>query len=123
MKINRILIKISHFFGLRLDEEHQDDITINIPTAYPEKGLDEIWDMKDIMNQIYDRFKQDTLIEKRCRNVKQVWVTYYSNPDNTGGGSIVTRIPYVDGVLYNPFEKGVYESLERNRKIEQLLND
>ena len=123
MKINRILIKISHFFGLRLDEEHQDDITINIPTAYPEKGLDEIWDMKDIMNQIYDRFKQDTIIEKRCRNVKQVWVTYYSNPDNTGGGSIVTRIPYVDGVLYNPFEKGVYESLERNRKIEQLLND
>ena len=123
MKINRILIKISHFFGLRLDEEHQDDITINIPTAYPEKGLDEIWDMKDIMNQIYDRFKQDTIIEKRCRNVKQVWVTYYSNPDNTGGGSIVTRIPYVDGVLYNPCEKGVYESLERNRKIEQLLND
>ena len=156
MKINRILLKISHFFGLRLDEEHQDDIpseisipviskitytfigvgdiTINIPTIYPEKGLDEIldnkceskeanWIMEDIMNQIYDRFKQDTIIEKRCRNVKQVWVTYYSNPDNTGGGSIVTRIPYVDGVLYNPFEKGVYESLERNRKIEQLLND
>ena len=123
MKINIILIKISHFFGLRIYEEQQDDITINIPTAYQEKGLDEIWDMKDIMNQIYDRFKQDTIIEKRCRNVKQVWVTYYSNPDNTGGGSIVTRIPYVDGVLYNPFEKGVYESLERNRKIEQLLND
>ena len=39
MKINRILLKISHFFGLRLDEEHQDDITINIPTSYPEKNL------------------------------------------------------------------------------------
>jgi hypothetical protein len=36
MKINKIILKISHFFGLRLKEEHQDDITINIPTIYPE---------------------------------------------------------------------------------------
>jgi hypothetical protein len=134
MKINRILLKISHFFGLRLDEEHQDDITINIPTSYPEKGLYEIHDnkckskeskliMEDIMSQIYDRFQKDPIRERRCRNVKQVWVTYYSNENEKGGGSIITNIPYVDGVLYNPFEKGVHESLERNKKIDQLLND
>jgi hypothetical protein len=134
MKINRILLKISHFFGLRLNEEHQDDITINIPTIYPSMGIDEIhdnkcnskqakWIMEDIMNQIYDRFQKDTIREKRCRNIKQVWVTYYSNPNETGGGSIVTIIPYIDGVLYNPFEKGVNESLERNKKIDELLND
>ena len=122
MKINKILLRICHFCGFRLNEEHQDDIIINIPTYYPSKFLDEIhdnkcnsneakWIMSDIMEQIYDRFKQYPITEKRCRNVKQVWVTYYSNPEQTGGGSIITKIPYI------------YESLERNRKIEQLLND
>ena len=47
LRPNRILLKICHFFGYRLDEEHQDDITVNIPTVYPEKYFDNVWLNKD----------------------------------------------------------------------------
>ena len=46
MKINKLLLKISHFFGFRLNEEHQDDIMVNIPTIYHQEAIEEIWDNK-----------------------------------------------------------------------------
>lgn len=126
MKINKLLLRLFHFFRLRLDEEHQDDITMNIPTVYPDTCDNKCESKKakivmdDIMDQIYSRFKSDKIFEKRCRNVKQVWITYYKYLDKSTG-SIITMIPYVDGILYNPFEKGVRELLNRNQKIEDLL--
>ena len=132
MKINKLLLKISHFFGFRLNEEHQDDILVNIPTIYHQEAIEEIWDNKceseeakwvidDIINQVYVHFQNNPKTEKCCRNVRQVFVTYYIN-ENGRDGSMVTTIPYVDGILYNPFEKGIQESLDRNNKIDQLLS-
>ena len=132
MKINKLLLKISHLFGFRLNEEHQDDIMVNIPTIYHQEAIQEIWDNKceseeakwvidDIINQVYVYFQNNPKTEKCCRNVRKVFVTYYINEDGRNG-SMVTTIPYVDGILYNPFEKGIRESLDRNNKIDQLLN-
>lgn len=125
-KINKLLLKVAHFFNCRLDEEHQDDITINIPTSYPEDELEKLlydknasgWILDDIFDQIYKRFKEDTIFEKRCRNVKQVFVTYYKTSNYTCG-SILTTIPYYDGVLYNPYD---YVAYSRQIKLNQLLN-
>lgn len=135
MLINKILLKISHFFGFRLDEEHMTDITINISTNYYNTdAIDEIHSnkcksieakliMEDIFSKIYTKFESDKILEKRCRNVKQVWVTYYQSDIEFGdsGGSIITTIPYVDGTLHNPFDKSVMSALERQRKIDNLL--
>ena len=42
MKIEKILLRISHFFGYRLNEEWSEDIKINIPSIYNELYLNEI---------------------------------------------------------------------------------
>ena len=84
MKINKLLLKISHFFGFRLNEEHQDDIMVNIPTIYHQEAIEEIWDNKceseeakwvidDIINQVYVHFQNNPKTEKCCRNVRQVF--------------------------------------------------
>lgn len=125
MKINKLLLRISHFFKLRLDEEHQDDITINLPTSYPDDCLDELlydgeenWVLADIFEQIYKRFSEDPLFEKRCRNVQQVFVTYYRNSNYRFNGAL-SRVPYIDGVLYNPYD---YKAINRQVKLNQLLS-
>lgn len=131
MKINKLLLKISHLFRFRLNEEHQDDIMVNIPTIYHQEAIQEIWDnkceseeakwvMNDIINQVYVYFQNNPKTEKCCRNVRQVFVTcgYHTSVSSI----FIDVIPYVDGILYNPFEKGIQESLDRNNKIDQLLN-
>lgn len=129
--INKIILKIYHFFGCRLYEEHITDITINISTEYDEDGIYEIHSnkcesieakliMEDILTNLYSQLNKDKKLEKRCRNVKQVCVTYYQSKDHRGG-SIVTFIPYEDSILYNPFDKPVMSALERERKINKLL--
>jgi hypothetical protein len=125
---NRILLKICHFFGFRLNEEHQDDVTVNIPTRYTEghsydvqdliiKGESD-WIIEDIFEQIYRKFKEYPKLEKRCRNVKMVITTYYKDDEYRNTGSIVIFIPYIDGELFNPYNKKV---LKRQLKLKELL--
>lgn len=143
LRPNRILLKICHFFGYRLDEEHQDDITVNIPTVYPEKAWDSVWlnndcsstesklIVDDILQQVYRRLKEDPKLEKRCRNVGQVWTTYYTRTDyrwinivnKFHESSVIIIIPYIDGQLWNPCEKGMHEAWEREVKLRKLLDE
>lgn len=125
MKINKILLRISHFFNYRLDEEHQDDITINITSTYPVDELEDLlfyqhssWIIDDVFAQIYKRFKEDPIIEKRCRNIKQVWITFCKT-SNYDVGNRVIQIPYFDGLLYNPYD---FKSMNRQMKIDKLLS-
>ncbi len=119
MKPNKIILKICHLFGYRLNEEHQDDITVNIPTVYPQKAWDSVWlnkdcsssgakwVMNDILQQVERRLREDPKLEKRCRNVGQVWTTYYTRTDyrwinivnKFHESSVVIIIPYIDGEL------------------------
>ena len=134
MKINKILLKIAHLFRYRLNEEHQDDITINIPTVYPKTAWNNIWlnndcsskdskwVMDDILNQVSEKLKSDPIFEKRCRNVGQVWTTFYTN-GTKNEGSIIIKIPYIDGELCNPCEKGMHDAWERHNKLRKLLNE
>ena len=134
LRPNRILLKICHFFGYRLDEEHQDDITINIPSVYPEKDFDNVWSnkdcsssgtklvMDDILQQVEKRLSEDPKLEKRCRNVGQVWTTYYTRVSRNESSPVII-IPYIEGQLWNPCEKGMYEAWERQIKLTKLLDE
>ena len=108
MKLNKIVIRVAHFFGCMKSREHQDDITINIPN-YPNQDIGSDWwrfamdkkfdakDLKyikdDIHLQIIKQFIHSPKTRKRCANVKQVWVTYYL-PGEPKIGSIINMFRY-----------------------------
>lgn len=127
-KIEKILLRISHFFNYRLDEEHKDDITIILPSSYPEEGIIELislnnsyqWIVDDIFDQIYKRFEEDPIFEKKCRNVKYVLTNYHFTHKNGCIYETTRQIPYLDGVLYNPYD---HKSYSRQIKLNKLLNN
>jgi len=128
-KIEKFLLRIAHFFNFRLGEEHKDDITINLPSSYPDNGFVELagfngqnnhyqWKiLDDIFDQVYKQFEENPILEKKCRNVKYVLVTYYRH--NIYMTVASTQIPYFDGVLYNPYD---YTAYSREIKLNRLLN-
>ena len=113
MKINKIIIRIAHFFGLMKNIEHMDDIIVNISTIstydyiHYDKKLDTVKKEKiinDIKEKIYQEFRNDIKLERRCRNVGQVWITFYKDEiEKKHGGSIVKTLPYRKGVLFYPY--------------------
>ena len=52
------------------------------------------------MSQILTKFIESPKTEKRCANVKQVWVTYYSIGEDKKGGSIINMFRYEDGKVF-----------------------
>jgi hypothetical protein len=78
--------------------------------------------LDDIFDQIYKRFEKDSIIEKRCSNIRAVFVTFYRN-NNYDGGSRLIRVPYLDGVLYNPYDQYAHQSFMRQIKLNRLLNE
>ena len=128
MKINKIILRISHFFGLRRGEEHIDDVTVNIPiTRYTEKEKKDILYnnsesaevVVDIKKQIFKYFEDDVKLESRCRKTKQVWITFYENEKKKDGGSLMKMLYYDDDVLYYPiFDRAAYD---RNLKLKEVL--
>ena len=129
MKINKIILRISHFFGLRRGEEHIDDVTVNIPiTRYTEKEKEDIlYDssesaevVADIKKQIFKYFEDDVKLEARCRTTHQVWITFYESIEKEkAGGSLMKMLYYDDGVLYYPiFDRAAYD---RNKKLKEVL--
>ena len=94
IKINKFILHIAHLFGYRKDEEHMDNITININRdiyddrlmsilllSLPDKryvfsGNDEYHIenlVDDIKKRVYKALSDDSKLEKRCDNVKQVY--------------------------------------------------
>lgn len=123
-KPNKIKIRIAHFFGFLKSEEHIDDVMMNLNVdKYTEDGLDAIvHDNKetvsivehDFKKQIQEQFKNNPKFEKRCRNVCQVWVTFYRTEElkDKNRCSIAKMLYYSkEGKLYYPYEKdnGLYK--------------
>lgn len=87
MKINKIILRISHLFGLRRGEEHIDDVTVNIPiTRYTEKEKKDILYnssesaevVADIKKQIFKYFEDDVKLESRCRKLHTFYHIIFS---------------------------------------------
>jgi hypothetical protein len=126
MKIDKIILNLSHFFGFRLDQEHEDDISINIPTIYykgyeysleESKLEEENWIIQDIFEQIYKKFKEIPKFEKKCKNSGKVLVNYKIRTIN-GSRNNSLIIPYIDECLFDPNDK---KSIKRHNMLKKLI--
>ena len=86
MKINKALLKISHFFGFRKDVVHIDDILFKIPTSFK--------DDETIKEITYRYLKDNPDFDKKCKIVHKVYIHF------TDGAMIC--LWYFDGILYHP---------------------
>ncbi|HOB25700.1 MAG TPA: hypothetical protein PKG93_00935 [Bacilli bacterium] len=80
----------------------------------------EQWIVDDIFDQIYKRFEEDPIFEKKCRNVKYVLTNYHFTHKSGCIYETTRQIPYLDGVLYNPYD---HKSYSRQIKLNKLLNN
>ncbi len=126
---NKILLKIAHFFGCLKDTEHITDVTVNIdPDKYDMAAMtDLLWGHRrptvtskikrvllceKIKEEILEMFKLNSKLEMRCRKVKQIWITFYTQEQldyNKDLGSQMKRLIYKEGVLYFEGYKPDYE--------------
>lgn len=106
MKWNKLILKVCHFFGLRLKEEHIDDISIDLPTCYNvvasfRSGEEECeWIIDDIKDQVTRRFNEDELLKKRCGNAGCVFVKFMTGSLDKSMQDHFEKLRYLDGTLY-----------------------
>lgn len=122
---NKIFLKIAHFFGCLKDAEHINDVTVNIdPDKHDQAAIKNLlWGhsrskvkrvllCEKIKEEILEMFKLNNKLEARCRKVKQIWITFYTQEqldNNKDLGSQMKRLLYRDGVLYFEGYKPDYE--------------
>lgn len=119
-----MILKISHILNLRKEEEHIDDLTVNVIVNEEEK-MKVITDKEEsdlvinIKSQILSNFQRKKSLEERCRRMGQVWVTFYYM-EQKKEGSIMKCLRYDDGILYYPRIDNV--SYERDQKLKNILS-
>lgn len=119
--MKKLILKISHFFGYRLNEQLQEDISIHLSIKYSEPYDIEYeeyphWIIEDVIEQVYEKFKSNTELEKRCRWAGEVLVSYYryrSDPP------VKHALTYIDGQLFHPNSL----ALERHKFLTELLKE
>ncbi len=143
IKINKFILYIAHLFGYRKDEEHMDNITINIDRdiyddrlmnilllSLPNKryvffGNDESHIenlVDDIKKRVYKILSDNSKLEKRCENVKQVYLTFYASDDKVRKGSIIKIMMYRDKKLYYTYDTKEAKRYERDCALETILS-
>ena len=113
MKPNKILLRISHFFGLRKDTVHMDDIMFRIPSDYVSirKGVSPTQiEVDDMKSQTYKYLEENPKFKTGCLIVEQVYILF---PDHS-----MRIFQYIDGVLYYSGVDDV--ALARVRKLENI---
>jgi hypothetical protein len=97
IKINKISLAISHFFGYRKHEEHFDDVSIRFP--YIPVTEDYCMKINDtIIEYVYYLLEGNTKLERRCANVEHIYLI----DDKT---SVVEKLTYIDGIIYTRNDK------------------
>jgi hypothetical protein len=142
MKINKVLIRTLHFFGLCNGQQHIDDVSVRILdnsvfkktyNTYEDICLD--WELdvyssiesyhdssnfekltdkgiSHIKKIVYSALEEDKRFKRRCNSVRTVYVIF---PDHS-----VKPIKYIDDTLY--WIGTDNEAYNRAIKLEKLLN-
>lgn len=106
MKINKLILRVCHFFGFKKDTYHYDDITVlvNIEHVdeesrnqfmYNDKAEDSL--VEHIKSQINNKLLSDSKLSKICTKVGRVCTVYGKTLKDA---SIIITFPYLDGNLY-----------------------
>lgn len=143
LKINKFILYFSHLFGYRKGEEHMDNISINIDRdiyddrlmnilllSLPDKryvfsGSDEYHIenlVDDIKKTVYKILSDNPKLEKRCDNVKQIYLTFYRSNDKVRKGSILKKMTYRDKKLYYTYDPKEVKRYERDCALESILS-
>lgn len=143
LKINKLILSIAHLFGFRKGEEHMDNITINIDrdtydlesmdiflfdsqlnNRYDwyknESGIQKL--IENIKQKVYKELSDNPKLEKRCANVKQVYLTFYEKNDKVRKGSILKTLLYQNKNLYYPYDPREKKMFDRDCAIENILS-
>lgn len=147
LKINKLILSIAHLFGFR--KEHIDNITINIDKDEYDlesiniflydspflkiKDLNNRYDwsrsendiqslIKDIKQKVYKELSDNPKLEKRCANVKQVYLTFYYKGDKVRKGSILKTLLYQNKTLYYPYDPREKKMFDRDCTIDNILS-
>jgi hypothetical protein len=102
MKPNKILLRIAHFFGLRKDTVHMDDIMFRIPTSFK--------DNETIKELTYRYLKENPAFDKKCKIVHNVYLHFTD--------ATMICLWYFDDILYHPRFDEV--ALNRIIKLKEL---
>ena len=116
MKINKIILRILHFFGVAKTQAHIDDVKIYIPSDYGHNRYNfefttQIVD--DIKEQAYRELEKNAKLKKWCTITKQIWVVF--------PGGLMKVLNYIDGTLYWPGLDDV--AAKRADKLSKILNE
>lgn len=124
MKINKFILKISHFFGFRKQEEHIDNIIINLPSNYKSNDYwsEEDWIVNDIKKQVYEELDKNPKLMKRCSNVGCVYVTFYKQDKRGVSLENCKELKYLDNTLYYATDKSDIKSYIRDSKLKSILS-
>lgn len=116
MKINKIILRILHFFGIAKTQAHIDDVKIYIPSDYGDNGYNFEFTTKivdDIKEQAYRELETNKKLKKWCTITRQIWIVLPS--------SQMKVFNYIDGVLYWPGLDDV--AAQRADKLSKILNE
>lgn len=117
MKINKIILKICHFFGFSKTTAHFDDVKFYIPTEYGDMNAynfdftKEIVD--DIKEQTYRELEKNPNLKKWCSRTRQIWVVFPNH--------LAKVFNYIDGELYWPGLDDI--AAQRADKLSKILNE
>jgi hypothetical protein len=122
MKINKVIIRILHFFGFAKTLQHSDDIKVLVHLKsdlynqiYDDKPSDRLVEL--IKNSINEKFSQDKKFEINCKSVKKVWAILCSEDNVTGYGAMVKELYYDDELFYPGYDDLAFK---RNMKLKEL---
>ncbi len=92
---------------------------IIIPTCYQINGMNYDLIVKDVIDQIYYKINKGSKFRNKCKYAKFINAKFIISTTCTS--DLTVMIPYLDGVLYNPYNKSDITALERQNKINNLL--
>lgn len=111
MKINKILIRISHFFGFNKETEHVDDISIYLDLKMTDNCKIIITD--EVLKEVHKVLDESPKLKKRCSNVSLMYLIDKNS-------LLMEPLGYIDGVLYT---RDMNVEYERELKFKKLLNN
>ncbi len=122
--IAKTKLKILHFFNFSEGLYYIGDLFVDIElsseiyneiffTEKSEKFIDET------KRQIIQKFSEDVLLEKRCKDSNQVWAFYIEKGDKIKKGAIVKKLYYDDNVLFYPGGDDV-KKYERHIRLKEI---
>lgn len=115
MKINKIILRILHFFGIARTQAHIDDVKIYIASDYGYSFEFTTKIVNDIKEQTYRELESNKKLKKWCTIMRQIWVVFPSNQKKV--------FNYIDGVLYWPGLDEDDVAAQRADKLSKILNE